>query len=136
MLGDSGPPGPTRLISGLIMANASMAMSTSASATRGSIAIAAALIACQEFPEAGSGRQGLGAPSALLFGGDIEATRDSNTQPTRALDLSGQSSDEAALMTDHRTREEIEHDRILEERAAPYTGRTLTEAERHDQGSP
>jgi len=35
-------------------------------------------------------------------------------------------------MTDHRTREDIEHDRILEERAAPYTGRTLTEAERND----
>ncbi len=35
-------------------------------------------------------------------------------------------------MTDHRTREEIEHDRILEERAAPYRGRTLTEAQRRD----
>ncbi len=35
-------------------------------------------------------------------------------------------------MTDDRTREEIDHDRILEERAAPYRGRTLTEAERLD----
>ena len=35
-------------------------------------------------------------------------------------------------MTDHRTREEIDRDGILEERAAPYTGRTLTEAERLD----
>lgn len=38
-------------------------------------------------------------------------------------------------MTDHRTREEIEHDRMLEERAAPYVGRTLTEAERLDPES-
>ncbi len=35
-------------------------------------------------------------------------------------------------MADDRTCEEIDHDRVPEERAAPYAGRTLTEAERAD----
>lgn len=59
------------------------------------------------------------AAPALNTPGDAALTQEEAAQATRAT-------------TDSRGLEEVERDRILEERAAPYSGRTLTDAERLD----